>query len=80
MSKGTWVECWHPESDGVRVRVYRPWWRRKKDPFASFREMKRCWIYAMPWSDSWLPWGSPYLDVTQVWESGTLEKKESDHV
>lgn len=31
------VVCWHPESPGVRVVVWRRWWKRR--PFASLREL-----------------------------------------
>lgn len=37
--KGGWVEVWHPESPGLRVAVYRPWWKRKMRPSATHREI-----------------------------------------
>jgi hypothetical protein len=39
--KGRRVQCWHPESPGIRLTVYRPWWRRKRRPFATLAEALR---------------------------------------
>lgn len=32
---------WHPSSPGSKVEVWRPWWRRKRAPFATLGEMSR---------------------------------------
>lgn len=39
--KGRWVVCWHPESPGSRIRVWRPWWRCKRREFATLTEVIR---------------------------------------
>lgn len=39
--RGQMVRVWHPDSPGVRVLVWRPWWRRKASPFASLSEVLR---------------------------------------
>lgn len=35
---GKRVMVWHPDSPGVRLVVYRPWYRRKRRPFATLTE------------------------------------------
>ena len=41
--RGCRVIVWHPESPGVKVQLWRPWWRRKTKPFASLWEMGTYW-------------------------------------
>lgn len=36
---GRFVCVWHPESPGMHVVVYRPWWKRKGKEFATLREL-----------------------------------------
>lgn len=38
--KGRWVECYHPSSPGVRVTIWRPWWRQKLRLFATPWELR----------------------------------------
>jgi hypothetical protein len=44
--RGQRVEVWHPESPGGRLIVWRPWWKRKRKPFASMAE----WSNTHKWS------------------------------
>lgn len=39
--RGRMVTAWHPDSPGVRVTVWRPWWRPKMSPFATLGEVVR---------------------------------------
>lgn len=48
--QGQMVTCWHPDSPGGRVTVWRPWWRKTK-AFATIAEVLRSY--------------RPTLDVTQ---------------
>jgi hypothetical protein len=39
MPQGRIVTAWHPESAGVKVTFWRPWWKRKHVKFASTSEV-----------------------------------------
>lgn len=43
---GQMVTCWHPDSPGSRVTVWRPWWRKRR-PFASLPEVLRSYRSAL---------------------------------
>lgn len=38
--QGQMTVCWHPESPGSTIYVWRSWWRKRR-PFASLREVQR---------------------------------------
>ena len=58
--RGCWVVAWHPDSPGVRVTVWRPWWRRKAAEFATLGEMTRGFLGKVS-----NPGYRPKLDVTE---------------
>lgn len=37
--RGQWVTRWHPDSPGIRVLVWCPWFKRKKRSFATLHEL-----------------------------------------
>ena len=51
--RGRWATCWHPDSPGVRVRVWVPWFRKPRF-FATARQM-RSKRHPMTY-ESGLPW------------------------
>lgn len=55
--RNAWVECWHPDSPGIRVMVWRPWYRTWNRPFASAGELKRAWWKPAPFSNHYVPYG-----------------------